>query len=264
MNNEERVPSKRNVIRHKLQATKKFGTILISLFQSSVLTSIEKFYCCKLEDLLDEHTSLLSHLLRSRVAGAQIGLDSNAKLSSKNGDGKGDKKENASNMHKKRCQELITQPHQFSKDTSGVVILGEKLLSNYKGIDFTLSLWVFVSKKSPGKNNFITGKVSHNDAWPLVLFRGADQKLDIVYGRGNDFEKLTSQTTIEYSTWTHIAIVVEPRKIKVFINGTQDCQVSTPGNARAILYPVIIGTCPPSIRTRIEHIRDGLDGMISQ
>merc|ERR1711871_848914 len=108
------------------------------------------------------------------------------------------------------------------------------------------------------------GKISHNDAWPLVVMRGNDQKLDIVYGRGNDFEKLTTQTTIQYSTWTHLAVVVEPRKMKVFINGIQDCQVSTPGNARAILYPVIIGTCPSSIRTRIEHVRDGLDGMISQ
>jgi hypothetical protein len=39
----------------------------------------------------------------------------------------------------------------------GFVIQGDNLLSNYKGIDFTLTLWIFIKKKSTTRYSFITG-----------------------------------------------------------------------------------------------------------
>ena len=113
------------------------------------------------------------------------------------------------------------------------------------------------------KHNFITGKVSHHDAWPLVALR-MDGKLDVVYGHSNDFECLTSVATLPLDVWTHVAVVVEQKKIKLFVNGALDAQAGTKGNARAVMYPIVVGSCPPSLRTNVEHVRVGFDGILAQ
>jgi hypothetical protein len=50
-------------------------------------------------------------------------------------------------------------------------------------------------------------------------------KLDIIYGHSTDFECLTSANSIPLNAWTHIAVVVEQKKIKLFMNGLLDAQV---------------------------------------
>lgn len=130
-------------------------------------------------------------------------------------------------------------------------------------MDFSIATWVIVAKKSistGGKQSFITGKLNHNDAWPLVVLRG-DGKLDILFGHNSEFEKLTTEAVIPHFVWTHIAIVVEQKKIKVFINGAVDCQANaTKGNGRAVMFPLIIGSCPQEFRTRVSCVREGFDG----
>lgn len=170
---------------------------------------------------------------------------------------------NSAAAQKKRCQELISQPMSFCKGQEGFVVQGDKLLSNFKGVDFTISTWIYVTKKEAGKHYFITGKVSHNDAWPLLVLRGIDGKIDLAYGRANEFDRLTTSASIPLNCWTHIAVVSDPRKFKIFINGQLDSQTATVGNARAILYPLVIGSCPLGVRTRVEHVRDGFDGYLS-
>jgi hypothetical protein len=47
----------------------------------------------------------------------------------------------------------------YTQIYAGFVIQGENLLSNFKGIDFTLTLWIFLKKKSTTRYSFITGKI---------------------------------------------------------------------------------------------------------
>lgn len=166
---------------------------------------------------------------------------------------------------KKRCQDLITKPIEFCKASEGYVLPGEKLMNNYKSIDFTVATWIFITKKNcDNKYNFIAGKVNHNDAWPIIVVRN-DGKLEVCYGHNNELEKITSEGSIPFYVWTHIGFVIEQKKIKIFINGALDIQSNTTkGNSRAVLYPLVIGSCPISIRSRVNHIRDGFDGMLAQ
>lgn len=164
---------------------------------------------------------------------------------------------------KRRCQELILRPLEFCRAQEGFVVQGDSLLSNFKGIDFTLATWLYVDKKCPAGHSFITGRVSHHDAWPLMLLRN-DNKLDIIYGHNNNFECMASIAVIPLYTWTHVAVVIEQKKIKLFVNGVMDCQVNTKGNARAIVYPIVVGLCPTGLRTHVEHTRVGFDGLLAQ
>ena len=167
------------------------------------------------------------------------------------------------NGGKRRCQEIIIKPLEFCRSQEGFVVQGDSLLSNFKGIDFTLATWIFASKKASTKHSFITGKVSHHDAWPMVALR-PDGKLDIVYGHSSEFETMTSVAAIPLHTWTHIAVVVEQKKIKLFINGVVDSQAATKGNARAVMYPIVVGSCPSGLRTHVDHVRIGFDGILAQ
>jgi Concanavalin A-like lectin/glucanases superfamily len=164
---------------------------------------------------------------------------------------------------KRRCQELIVRPLEFCRAQEGFVVQGDSLLSNFKGIDFTLATWLYVDKKCPAGHSFITGRVSHHDAWPLMLLRN-DNKLDVIYGHNNNFECMASIAVIPLYTWTHVAVVIEQKKIKLFVNGVMDCQVNTKGNARAIVYPIVVGLCPTGLRTHVEHTRVGFDGLLAQ
>ena len=164
---------------------------------------------------------------------------------------------------KKRCQEIVLTPIEFNKNQEGFVVQGDNLLSNFKGLDFTLALWLYIDKKPIIKHNFITGKVSHHDAWPLIVLRN-DGKLDIIYGHSNEFECMESISTIQSNLWTHIAVVIEQKKIKLFINGMLDCHIGTRGNARAVMYPIVVGRCPQGLRTHVDHVRTGFDGLLAQ
>jgi hypothetical protein len=96
----------------------------------------------------------------------------------------------------------------------------------------------------------------------MVLLRGSDLRLEVLHGKGNDFERFPSKQVLPLNVWTYVCVVAEPRKLKLFINGALDSQQATPGNTRAPLYPVIIGACPTGVRTRVEHLSCGFDGLV--
>ena len=162
---------------------------------------------------------------------------------------------------RKRSQEIIAQPRQFLRNQEGLVVQGDRLYTNFKGIDFTLSFWLFLGKKPPGKYSFVAGKLSHADAWPVILVR-CDLKIEVVYGKGNDFERLVSKRALTLNTWIHVCVVTEPRKMKLYLRGALDASTTTSGNTRANLYPLVIGNCPVSVRTRVEYVHEGFDGLI--
>ena len=241
--------------------------------------------------VVETHSYLIAHLQRARLASLQpVAYDIDHPMASSTtpakpegtgfpspmagvaGGGAGGSKNTTplitsptakENGGKRRCQEIIIKPLEFCRTQEGFVVQGDSLLSNFKGIDFTLATWIFSSKKASAKHNFITGKVSHHDAWPMVALR-PDGKLDIVYGHSSEFETMTSVAAIPLHTWTHIAVVVEQKKIKLFINGVVDSQAATKGNARAVMYPIVVGSCPSGLRTHVDHVRIGFDGILAQ
>jgi alpha-tubulin suppressor-like RCC1 family protein len=259
--------NKKNNPRERNKAIRRASNSIISLFQElSVKESSDGIDCRQniSVQLLDIHCDLIVNLQKSR-SNATIRNNVDVEMIRQSKDGKelisGGKI--SKDGGKRRCQELITKPMEFCRQQEGFVVQGDKLLNNYKGIDFTLSTWILISKNSSNRHSFITGKISHNDAWPLIALRG-DRKIEVIYGHGNEFERVTSQVSIPLFIWTHIAIVLEPKKVKVFINGVLDSHMITKGNARAVLYPVVIGSCPQGVRTRVDHVRDGFDGFLAQ
>jgi hypothetical protein len=272
--------------RDRNKALRKVSNSLVSLLQS--------FSCCEhsssnkgnllvCSSVMNTHNDLLVHLQGVRLAAhVQVSESENIassvlpsrKPSLENGDVKLALSDSAmpaaskvllasKEASKRRCQELIVRPLEFFRVQEGFVVQGDNLLSNFKGIDFTLATWIFVDKKAAVRHSFVTGKVSHHDAWPLVVLRN-DGKLDIIYGHSNDFECMASVSSIPLYTWTHVAVVVEQKKIKLFINGVVDCQVGTKGNARAVMYPIVVGRCPQGLRTHVDHVRVGFDGLLAQ
>ena len=241
--------------------------------------------------VVETHSYLITHLQRARLASLQpVAYDIDhpmaagttpvkpdgggltSPMAGAAGGGAGGSKNGATplaspsakeNGGKRRCQEIIIKPLEFCRSQEGFVVQGDSLLSNFKGIDFTLATWIFASKKASTKHSFITGKVSHHDAWPMIALR-PDGKLDIVYGHSSEFETMTSVAAIPLHTWTHIAVVVEQKKIKLFINGVVDSQAATKGNARAVMYPIVVGSCPSGLRTHVDHVRIGFDGILAQ
>jgi hypothetical protein len=99
-------------------------------------------------DLLGTNSDLLMTIHQSRVAAAlrnQDDIDGLGKLNADNKDGLGSTILNSGKALKdvkKRCQELITKPIEF-RSQEGFVVQGDKLLNNYKGIDFTLATWIY-------------------------------------------------------------------------------------------------------------------------
>lgn len=171
---------------------------------------------------------------------------------------------------KKRCQTLISNPILFNKGADGFLIPEKSLISNNKGIDFTLVGWVYISKNgssvsmnsASGKGvSFLFGRMQQNDCWPLLLLR-PDMKLEVVYGKSVDLEKFSSNANIPANTWIHVAVTNEARKIKLYINGSLDCHVTVTGNPKAISMPLMIGACPQNIKTRVDYVREGFDGQL--
>ena len=266
---EERTHIKRGAsVRERSIASKKALFALLSYLQSIVV------YCS--DNPIEHHpnlvfqamtscNTLLSYLQTSRIEESLTNSEDSAFCNF--GDNTSNTQKTATkDSSKKRCQDLISKPMEFSRMCEGIAIQGEKLLNNCKGMDYSIATWVLITSRTAGssKSSFLLGKVSHNEVWPLVLLKN-DGKLELVYGHNNENEKTTSETSIPLFTWTHISIVVEQKKIKLFINGMLDCQVNTnKSNSRAILFPLIIGSCPASVRTRVNNVKDGFDGMLAQ
>jgi alpha-tubulin suppressor-like RCC1 family protein len=280
-NNSSIINNKRPHPRDRNKLLRKAAGAIISLIQEITVQAThttKRLYrsnTCNL--LLSLHCDLFSIVQRTRINMSRNGVDVDVGINKPLAVGGGHAETLQSNgstspsksagskdaAAKKRCQELIPKSMEFCRSQEGFVVQSDKLLNNYKGsADFTLATWMYI-RKTPTKQCFITGKVSHNDAWPILTLR-ADGKLALYYGHGNEFESLISQAAVQCCQWTHVIVVVEAKKVKIFINGLPDNQAHTRGNTRAVLYPVIVGSCPQGVRTRIDQVKEGFEGILAQ
>jgi len=269
--------------RERINALKKLILGMMSYWRTAIFSKLEQLNSYANEELqlqltiiLNCYNKLLWHLQQHR----NKELFSSNSLGSLNGES-ANCENNSSHVGKpvmrdtmnnrKRCQDIITKPIEFSRQSEGVLILGEKLLNNCKGVDYSITTWIYLLNKpapSPNVANsspsyFLLGKLNHNEAWPL-LFLKSDGKLEVLYGHHNECEKVVSEASIPLYTWTHITIVIEQKKIKLFINSQLDSTINTAkGNSKSILFPLLISSCPTTFKTKINSVKLGFDGMLS-
>lgn len=276
-NGEERpIARKGSSIRDRNLAIKKCIFSLLSYSQAiSLKASSLKGSGKLLRDTLDGYCNILAYLSRARCLEAQGALlfDDISSCSNKMDDSTSatplagfivsSKTKEAPN--KKKFQDLVIKPMEFSKSCEGLLVPGEKLLSNGKGTDFSVAVWIYIkSRPSPNKTALIVGKMNHSEAWPLLLVR-SDGKLELAYGSNSELEKVVSEESIVPFVWSHLTLVVEQKKMKLFVNGVMDIQATTSKtNLKATSFPIVIGTCPSRVRAKLNNVKDGFDGLLSQ
>lgn len=166
--------------------------------------------------------------------------------------------------NKKRCQDIIVKPYEFSRNSEGIMIPGEKLLNNCKGVDYSVATWVYLlNRPQNAASAFLFGKINSSEGWPLIILK-SDGKLEILYGNHNECEKAISEAVLPMYCWIHITVVIEQKKIKLFINSQLDTTITTnKGNSKSILFPLLISTCPISFKTKLSLAKAGFDGMLA-
>lgn len=166
-------------------------------------------------------------------------------------------------QQKKSKQDIISKPIEFCQVQEGIQVPTEQFSNSSKSSDFTLDVWLYLTKKTSNKSHtFITGKIFQNDVWPCVLLT-QDMKLEVIFGHTNDLERMISKITIPCLQWVHVAVVVEHKKIKLYLNGQPDVhKMTNKANIRAMSYPIVIGTCASLAKPKIEYLMNGFDGVI--
>lgn len=79
---------------------------------------------------------------------------------------------------------------------------------------------------------------------------------------GNLCERLTSKEPIEANTWTHVGLISEHNKLRLYFNGALDCQRTSTGALRANRHPLYVGKVPDGTM-RLDGVRGGVEGSIA-
>jgi hypothetical protein len=172
--------------------------------------------------------------------------------------------------HRRRCQEIITAPRRFVNMEDGMQIPAEQLLANSKGPDFSITFWLYLSQDSTGKRRTILTRGYKNERWPVILLRD-DRRLEVSFGTpqsgitnmGDLTEKLTSKDVTPLNKWTHIGLVSEANKLRLYLNGALDSPRNNCGVPhRANRHPLYIGKVPEGC-VRLDDVRGGFEGSMA-
>lgn len=79
---------------------------------------------------------------------------------------------------------------------------------------------------------------------------------------GNLCERLTSKEPIQINRWTHVGLISEHNKIRLYFNGTLDCQRTSTGALRGNRHPLYVGKVPDGAM-RLDGVRGGVEGSIA-
>ena len=160
----------------------------------------------------------------------------------------------------KRSQELIGAPRRFGQE-DGVKIPSNHLIQNAKGDDFSVAFWVNLSQDATGKHRSLIVRGYKNERWPLVLLRPNDRKIEV--GHSVTSPLLVSNSAIPLNVWTHVALVSDANKLKLFYNGSCDCQRShaifSPNRSRHALH---IGKVPKD-SVQLDGVIGGFEGTLA-
>ncbi|CAM9202377.1 unnamed protein product [Discosporangium mesarthrocarpum] len=167
--------------------------------------------------------------------------------------------------HKRRCQELICSPRRLMNMEDGLVFPAEQLLSNPKGCDFSITFWMLLAQDHTGQHRALLARGHKSERWPVVLLRDTDNRLEVCFSvpsMGNLFERLTSKESVPVNKWTHVGVVSEQNKLRLYFNGALDCQRSNTGVMRPNKHPLYVGKVPDGA-THLDGVRGGFEGSIA-
>mmetsp|Transcript_83789 Transcript_83789/g.236753 ORF Transcript_83789/g.236753 Transcript_83789/m.236753 type:complete len:3060 (-) Transcript_83789:463-9642(-) len=168
--------------------------------------------------------------------------------------------------HRRRCQEIIGAPRRFMNMEDGMQIPAEQLLANSKGPDFSITFWLCLTQDSTGKPRVILTRGHKHERWPVILLRDVDRRLEVAFGitnMGTLCERLTSKEPVPLHKWTHIGLVSEGNKLRLYINGALDSPRNNCGVPhRANRHPLYIGKVPDGC-VRLDGIRGGVEGSLA-
>ena len=176
------------------------------------------------------------------------------------------KKNSASNAaaHRRRCQELISAPKCFLGTEDGMKFPPEQLLHNVKGSDFSIAFWLNLTQDFIGKHRSLVVRGHKQEKWPVMLLRPNDRRIDIGYGSASP-PIFSSNNAIPLNRWTHVALVSESNKLKLYLNGSLDCQrsnhthVISPRSSKHALY---VGKVPDG-SVKLEGVKSGFEGSMA-
>ena len=79
---------------------------------------------------------------------------------------------------------------------------------------------------------------------------------------GNLCERLTSKEAVEVNRWTHVGLICEHSKLRLYFNGALDCQRTSTGALRGNRHPLYVGKVPDGAM-RLDGVRGGVEGSIA-
>lgn len=169
-----------------------------------------------------------------------------------------------SSQHR-RCQEIISTPMRLMNVEDGIQVGPERIISNPKGSDFSLTFWLFVSQNVTGHHRIILLRGTVTICRPIILVRDKDMRLEIGFSNNNSFEmeRLTSKECVPLARWIHVGLVIEGTKVRLYLNGILDCQqIFNSSISDANSLPVCVGRLLDGVRY-LECVNSSVDGYIA-
>jgi len=167
----------------------------------------------------------------------------------------------------RRCQELISAPVRFTTMETGILLSLSDGLSHSTGPDFSITCWFFSTQDFTGHYRSFLVRGLDKDAWPVVLLRDLDSKIEIgcLHSSSRMFCKiLTAKDSVPLNTWTHIGLVFEGSKIRLYLDGSLDSQqINSSFDPKPMkLRPLFVGGLPEDSRF-VNGIHGGIEGSIA-
>ncbi len=81
--------------------------------------------------------------------------------------------------HKRRCQELVSGARRLMNMEDGLVFPAEKVLSNPRGSDFSITFWLLLAQDRTGHHRTVLARGDGSERWPVVLLRSTDNRLEV-------------------------------------------------------------------------------------
>jgi hypothetical protein len=170
--------------------------------------------------------------------------------------------------HRRRCQELILYPRHFKYTEEGVGFPVDQLLNVPRCGDFSISFWLRLEQDCTGLHRCLLARGDRGDSWPVILLRDRDLCIEVCCGvssmGGTLCERLTSKQPLQLHVWTHVCLVSEGMKLRLYMNGALDSQRNVAGVPRSPCHPLHVGSIPVGSTLRLEGVKGGFEGSIAQ
>jgi len=174
---------------------------------------------------------------------------------------------NSISSHPRRCQEIISTPMRLASSDDGIQIGAENIISNPKGTDLSFTCWLYLLQNTTGYHRVVLLRGTETTFRPILLIRDKDMRLEVGFGSSTSFEmeRLASKERLPLACWTHIGLVIEGSKVRLYLNGILDNQHTC--NSKVVdvnSLPVHVGSLTDNIGCSFEGVNGSVEGYIAR